>query len=159
MPIEKNSVVTFHYRLRMDDQQVEESHGGEPMSYLHGHGNLIVGLENEMAGKDVGATFTAVVPPELGYGFRDEQAVARVQMKHVLTKGKLSAGQFIMVNTEQGPRQVRVLKPGKFVVDVDANHPMAGATLTFDIEVVAVRPANEEELAHGHAHGAHGHAH
>ncbi|MBX9606368.1 MAG: peptidylprolyl isomerase [Gammaproteobacteria bacterium] len=159
MPIEKNSVVTFHYRLSVDGQQLEQSHDGEPMTYLHGHGNVIPGLENEMAGKDEGASFTAVVPPELAYGFRTDQGIRRVQMKHVLTKGKLQPGQFIMVNSEEGPRQVQVLKPGKFVVDVDANHPLAGATLTFDIEILAVRAANDEELAHGHAHGQHGHGH
>ena len=159
MPIANNSVVTFHYRLSIDGEQVEQSHGGEPMTYLHGHGNIIPGLENEMAGKDAGDHFSATIPPELAYGFHNPQAQARVQMKHVLTKGKLSVGQFIMVNSEHGPRQVRVLKPGKFVVDVDANHPMAGATLSFDIEIVAVRLANDEELAHGHAHGPQGHPH
>lgn len=159
MPIDKDSVVTFHYRLSVGDEQVEDSHGGEPLSYLHGHGNIIPGLENEMLGKSAGDSFTATIAPELAYGPRDSAAVARVQMKHVLTKGRLEAGQPIMVNTEHGPRQVRVIKPGKFVVDVDANHPMAGATLTFVIEVVDVRAASEEELAHGHVHGAGGHHH
>jgi FKBP-type peptidyl-prolyl cis-trans isomerase SlyD len=159
MPIEKDSVVTFHYRLSVGDQQVEDSHEGEPLSYLHGHGNIIPGLESEMAGKAAGDSFSATIPPELAYGLRRADAVARVQMKHVLTKGRLEPGQPIMVNTENGPRQVRVVKPGKFVVDVDANHPMAGATLNFAIEIVDVRAASEEELAHGHVHGAGGHHH
>lgn len=159
MPIEKDSVVTFHYRLSVGENQVEDSHEGEPLSYLHGHGNIIPGLEHEMAGKVAGDSFTATIPPELAYGPRRDDAVARVQMKHVLTKGRLQPGQPIMVNTEHGPRQVRVLKPGKFVVDVDANHPMAGATLTFAIEIVDVREASAEELAHGHVHGAGGHHH
>ncbi len=159
MPIEKDSVVTFHYRLSVGEQQVEDSHEGEPLSYLHGHGNIIPGLESEMAGKAAGDSFSATIPPELAYGLRRDDAVARVQMKHVLTKGRLEPGQPIMVNTENGPRQVRVLKPGKFVVDVDANHPMAGATLNFAIEIVDVRAASDEELAHGHVHGAGGHHH
>ena len=159
MPIEKDSVVTFHYRLSVGEQQVEDSHEGEPLSYLHGHGNIIPGLESEMAGKAAGDSFSATIPPELAYGLRRDDAVARVQMKHVLTKGRLAPGQPIMVNTENGPRQVRVVKPGKFVVDVDANHPMAGATLNFAIEIVDVRAASEEELAHGHVHGAGGHHH
>ncbi len=159
MPIEKDSVVTFHYRLSVGEQQVEDSHEGEPLSYLHGHGNIIPGLESEMAGKAAGDSFSATIPPELAYGPRRADAVARVQMKHVLTKGRLEPGQPIMVNTENGPRQVRVVKPGKFVVDVDANHPMAGATLNFAIEIVDVRAASDEELAHGHVHGAGGHHH
>ncbi|MBK8959297.1 MAG: peptidylprolyl isomerase [Proteobacteria bacterium] len=159
MPIDKDSVVTFHYRLSVDGEQVEDSHQGEPLAYMHGHGNIIPGLENEMAGKNAGDSFTATIAPELAYGVRRDDAVARVQMKHVLTKGRLQAGQPIMVNTEHGPRQVRVIKPGKFVVDVDANHPMAGATLNFAIEIVEVREASAEELAHGHVHGAGGHHH
>ncbi len=159
MPIDKDSVVTFHYRLRVGEAQVEDSHQGEPLSYLHGHGNIIPGLENAMAGRSAGDSYTATIPPELAYGPRQEDAVVRVQMKHVLTKGRLEAGQSIMVNTEHGSRQVRVVKPGKFVVDVDTNHPMAGATLSFDIEVIEVREASAEELAHGHVHGAGGHHH
>lgn len=159
MPIDKDSVVTFHYRLSVGEEQVEDSHEGEPLSYLHGYRNLIPGLENEMAGKSAGDSFTATIPPELAYGPHQEDAVARVQMKQVLTKGRLQAGQHIMLNTEHGPRQVRVIKPGKFVVDVDTNHPMAGATLRFVIDVVEVREASEEELAHGHVHGAGGHHH
>ena len=159
MPVSKDSVVTFHYRLSVGGEQVEDSHEGEPLSYLHGHGNIIVGLENEMAGKAAGDSFTTTIAPELAYGPRREDAVARVQMKQVLTEGRLAAGQHIMLNTEHGPRQVRVIKPGKFVVDIDANHPMAGATLSFTIEIVAVRAASAEELAHGHVHGAGGHHH
>ncbi len=159
MPIEKDSVVSFHYRLSVGAEQVEDSHGGEPLSYLHGYGNIIAGLEHEMAGKSVGDSYTVTIAPELAYGPRRQDAIARVQMKQVLTKGRLKAGMPITINTEHGPRQVRVIKPGKFVVDVDANHPMAGATLTFDIEVLEVRAASAEELAHGHVHGAGGHHH
>lgn len=159
MPIARDSVVSFHYRLSVGAEMVEDSHDGEPLSYLHGHGNIIRGLEQEMAGRSSGESFTATIPPELGYGPRDKDAVVRVQMKQVLTKGRLAAGQQIMINTEHGPRQVRVIKPGKFVVDIDTNHPMAGATLTFAIEIVAERAASAEELAHGHVHGAGGHHH
>ena len=159
MPIEKDSVVIFHYRLSVSGEQVEDSHNGEPLSYLHGHGNIIPGLEQEMAGKSAGDSFTATILPEMAYGLRREDAIARIQMKQVLTKGRLAAGMVIAINTEHGPRQVRVIKAGKFVVDIDANHPMAGATLSFEIEVVEVRAAGPEELAHGHVHGAGGHHH
>lgn len=159
MSIEKNSVVSFHYRLSVGGEQVEDSHNGEPLAYLHGHGNVIPGLELEMAGKSAGERFTATIAPEMAYGRRREDAITRIQMKQVLTKGRLTPGMVISINTEHGPRQVRVLKAGKFVVDIDANHPMAGATLSFDIEVVEVRVASAEELAHGHVHGAGGHHH
>ncbi len=159
MPIEKDSVVSFHYRLSVGGEQVEDSHNGEPLSYLHGHGNIIPGLEQEMAGKSAGDSFTATIPPEMAYGLRREDAMARIQMKQVVTKGRLAAGMVIVINTEHGQRQVRVMKAGKFVVDVDANHPMAGATLNFDVDVVEVRAASAEELAHGHVHGAGGHHH
>ncbi len=158
--IEKNSVVSFHYRLRGDDgEQIEASFGGEPMLYMHGTNGIIPGLERAMAGRVAGDSFTAVIAPGDAYGERREDAVQRLQMKTVLTKGKLRPGMTIAVNTEHGPRQVKVIKAGKFVVDVDTNHPLAGATLSFDIEIVDVREASAEERAHGHAHGPGGHHH
>ena len=160
MPISKDSVVSFHYRLARDDGAIlEDSHGAEPLAYLHGHGNIIQGLESAMSGRAVGDNFTTTIAPEQAYGLRDNDAVARVQMKYVLTKGPLTPGMVIAVNTKHGPRQVQVIKPGKFVVDVDTNHPLAGAALTFDVEIVDVRAATSEELAHGHVHGAGGHHH
>ena len=160
MPISKDSVVSFHYRLARDHgATLEDSHGAEPLAYLHGHGNIIQGLESAMSGRAVGDNFTTTIAPEQAYGLRDNDAVARVQMKYVLTKGPLTPGMVIAVNTKHGPRQVQVIKPGKFVVDVDTNHPLAGAALTFDVEIVDVRAATSEELAHGHVHGAGGHHH
>lgn len=160
MQIENNRVVSFHYRLTdADGELLEDSHGSEPVAYLHGHANIIDGLEQAMAGRAAGDSFTATIAPEQAYGLRRPDAVQRVPMKAVLTPGKLVAGQTIAVNTGQGPRHVRVVKPGKFMVDVDTNHPLAGVTLTFAIDVVEVRAATDEELAHGHVHGAGGHHH
>ena len=160
MQIAKDSVVSFHYRLSVNGgATIEDSHGNEPMAYLHGHGNIIPGLESAMLGKAAGDAFTATIPPEEAYGIRNPQGLVRVPMKHVMTKGKLAPGMMIAVNTGQGPRHVQVIKPGRFVVDVDTNHPLAGATLTFEIEIVEVREALAEELAHGHVHGAGGHHH
>jgi FKBP-type peptidyl-prolyl cis-trans isomerase SlyD len=160
MEIARDSVVSFHYRLANGDgEALESSHDGAPRTYLHGHGNIIPGLEQEMAGKSAGAHFTTTIAPALAYGERREAAVARVQMKQVRTRGRLHPGQTIAVETAHGLRQVKVIKAGHSVVDVDANHPLAGVTLTFEIDIVEVRAATAEELAHGHVHGPGGHHH
>jgi FKBP-type peptidyl-prolyl cis-trans isomerase SlyD len=155
-----NSVVSFHYTLRDDTGTFNESSAaGSPVVYLHGAGNIVPGLEKELLGKKSGDKLTATVAPEQGYGQRNEQAVQRVPLKHLATRGPISVGQMVVVNTREGGRQARVLKVGHFNVDLDLNHPLAGRTLTFDIEIVEVRAATDEELAHGHAHGPHGHGH
>jgi FKBP-type peptidyl-prolyl cis-trans isomerase SlyD len=155
-----NSVVSFHYTLRDDTGTfTESSQADSPVVYLHGAGNIVPGLEKELAGKKSGDKLTATVTPEQGYGQRNENAVQRVPLKHLATRGPISVGQMVVVNTREGGRQARVLKVGHFNVDLDLNHPLAGRTLTFDIEIVDVRAATDEELAHGHAHGPHGHGH
>ena len=152
--IDDDTVVTFHYRLRDSESTfTESSEGREPVVYMHGHANIVPGLEREMAGKTSGAKFTATVAPEGAYGARDENAVQRVPIKHLANRGKLVAGQMVAVNTSEGARHARVVKVGHFNVDLDLNHPLAGKTLIFDIEILDVRAATPEELAHGHAHG------
>jgi FKBP-type peptidyl-prolyl cis-trans isomerase SlyD len=155
-----DSVVSFHYTLRDELGSItESSDGGNPVVYMHGHHNIVPGLEAQMAGKKSGDKFTAIVAPELGYGLRNENAVQRVPLKHLATRGPIVPGQMVVVNTHEGGRQARVVKVGHFNVDLDLNHPLAGKTLTFEIEVVDVRAATAEELAHGHAHGPDGHGH
>ena len=160
LTIADDSVVSFHYKLRDDTGSFNESSdAGSPVVYLHGRNNIVPGLESQLAGKKAGDKLTAVVVPEQGYGLRNESAVQRVPLKHIATRGPFAPGQMVVVNTREGGRQARVLKVGHFNVDLDLNHPLAGKTLTFDIEIVDVRAATEEELVHGHAHGAHGHSH
>jgi FKBP-type peptidyl-prolyl cis-trans isomerase SlyD len=160
MIIGDDSVVSFHYNLRDDTGAFNESsEGGSPVVYMHGRHNIVPGLEKQLAGKKSGDKLTATVAPEEGYGARNENAVQRVPVKHLATRGPYSVGQMVVVNTRDGGRQARVLKVGHFNVDLDLNHPLAGRTLTFDIEIVEVRAATEQELAHGHAHGPHGHDH
>ena len=155
-----DKVVSFHYKLKVADGSINESsEGGSPVVYLHGRTGIIPGLESELAGKRSGDKFTATVPPEQGYGERNEEAVQRVPLKHLATRGPIQEGQMVVVNTRDGGRHARVLKVGHFNVDLDLNHPLAGKTLTFEIEVVDVRAATPEELEHGHAHGPEGHAH
>jgi FKBP-type peptidyl-prolyl cis-trans isomerase SlyD len=155
-----DSVVSFHYTLRDDTGTFNESSdGASPVVYLHGRSQIVPGLEKQLAGKAAGDKLTATVTPDEGYGQRNEDAVQRVPLKHLGTRGPFSVGQMVVVNTREGGRQARVLKVGHFNVDLDLNHPLAGRTLTFDIEIVSVRAATEEELAHGHAHGPGGHGH
>jgi FKBP-type peptidyl-prolyl cis-trans isomerase SlyD len=158
MPIEKNQVVLFHYSVRDEqDNVVEDSHGGEPNAYLHGHGGIIKGLEEALEGRDAGDTFSVTVTPDKAYGPRKPDAIQRVPIKHLMGAKRWKAGMVAQVQTEHGPRHVVVAKVGHKFADVDTNHPMAGRTLTFDIEIIEVRDADAEEIAHGHAHGPGGH--
>lgn len=154
MPVEQNTVVSFHYTLtNQDGQQIESSREGMPMVYLHGAGNIIPGLEKEMAGREVGDTFVATIEPAEGYGERQPGKVQRVPAKHFPQPRKLQPGQLVRLETRQGTMQAVVVKVGRFNIDVDANHPLAGQTLTFDVEITEMRDATEEEIAHRHVHG------
>lgn len=160
MSIEKDKVVYFHYTLSGEDGQTfETSTGSHPMTYLHGHNNILPALEAEFIGKNEGDQFQVTLPPEKAYGMRNEEGVQRIPIKHLATKGKLQKGMAVKVNTDKGLRDVTIVKVGKFNVDVDTNHPLAGKTLTFDISIEEVRDAEAEELSHGHVHGEGGHQH
>jgi FKBP-type peptidyl-prolyl cis-trans isomerase SlyD len=167
LSIGDDCVVSFHYKLCEVDQDgnksamLEQSHGKQPLLYLHGHGNLIPGLENILAGKKAGAEVSVTLSPELAYGPRHPHAVHRVPLKHLHLKpgSKVVPGQIVRLQTDKGVRNVVVLKVGKFNVDVDLNHPYAGRNLHYDIQVESVRPATAEEIAHRHAHGIGGHRH
>jgi FKBP-type peptidyl-prolyl cis-trans isomerase SlyD len=160
MQIEQDKVVSFHYTLSMvDGEQLESSEKAEPMTYLYGHGNILKALEYAMKGKQAGDTLQVTLAPGEAYGARHEDAEQRVPIKHVIYSDKLRPGMSVKINTEKGPRDVRVTKVGKFNVDVDTNHPLAGLSLSFDVEIVAVREATAEEIAHRHVHGAGGHQH
>ena len=153
-------VVSMHYTLTDDSGDVlDSSNGDQPFTYLHGHHNIIPGLEREMAGHIAGDQFSATIAPADAYGPRRADAGQRIPMKAVMTRGKLTPGMMVAINTEHGPRHVQVIKPGKFTVDVDTNHPLAGVTLTFAVEIIDVRVASDEERAHRHVHGAGGHHH
>jgi len=160
MHIAKDTIARFHYTLSGEDGiGIEDSHAGEPITYLHGHGNILPALEEQLLGKAAGDTLEVALAAEQAYGLRHADAVQRVPLKHIVHRGKLQPGMVVGVQTGQGARQVTVLKVGKFNADVDTNHPLAGRTLGFEIEVLEVRAASEEEIAHGHAHGAGGHHH
>ncbi len=161
MQIEKNKVVSFHYALTVNGDAVDSSRErGEPMTVLVGNGGVIEGLENALVGHDSGDRFTVSIPPAEAYGEREEGRTQRVAKKYFPDAARLRVGG-VTVLTEQGgrQRQVSVIKVGSSVVDVDLNHPLAGQTLDFDIEITDVRDAAPEEISHGHVHGPQGHQH
>ena len=160
MIVEKDKVVAFHYTLKSaEGEQMETSRDKDPMSYLHGGNNIIAGLEKAMEGHAVNDEFSVTVEPEDAYGVRNENNVQRLPLKRLKGIGKVSVGQVLNMKTNKGQVQVTVLKVGRFNVDVDGNHPLAGKQLTFDVEVTDIREASEEELEHGHVHGPGGHQH
>jgi FKBP-type peptidyl-prolyl cis-trans isomerase SlyD len=155
-----DTVVTFHYSLRKEtDEELETSRTGEPSAFLFGANNIIPGLEQAMSGRNTGDIFSATLEPDQAYGERKPELSQRVPMKHLVFKGKLRAGSVVQLNTDDGMRPVTVTKAGRHAAEIDTNHPLAGQTLTFDIEIVEVRAASPEELSHGHAHGLGGHHH
>ena len=160
MKIEKDRVVRFHYTVSEADQAPLESskEGGEPLSILVGHGNIIPGLENALDGREAGESFGVDVPAADAYGERRDGLSQRVPKKH-FGEQKLAPGQQVVLNTNFGPRAVTIEKVGMSVVDIDLNHPMAGKDLHFDIEIVEVREASPEEVTHGHVHGEGGNHH
>jgi FKBP-type peptidyl-prolyl cis-trans isomerase SlyD len=155
MVVADRKVVSFHYTLTDEHgEQLESSREREqPMAYLHGARNIIPGLERAMTGKAAGETFQVTVEPAEAYGERDPRNVRRIPIKHFRDSRHLQPGQSVSVRTRQGPFQAVVLKVGRFNVDVDGNHPLAGRRLTFDVEITDVRDATREEIAHGHVHG------
>jgi len=162
MKIQEHKVVSIHYTLTNDKGDTIDSSRdrGEPLQYLHGSNNIVPGLENAMAGKSVGDQFEVSVPPAEAYGERKDANVQRLAMKKLGVKpNQLKPGMVLNLQTTKGPAQVTVLKVGRFNVDVDANHPLAGQQLNFDVEVMEIRDATQEEQQHGHAHGPGGHDH
>ena len=160
MPVAQDSVVTIHYTLKDDAGTVlDSSSPQEPLAYLHGHGNLIPGLEKELDGKNAGDALTVTVAPADGYGEYDERLVQSVPRRSLRGIKDIKPGMHLHAQTEEGPRTVTVTKVLGDMVTLDGNHPLAGKSLHFDVRIEAVRPATEEELSHGHVHGPHGHHH
>jgi FKBP-type peptidyl-prolyl cis-trans isomerase SlyD len=158
--VEKNRIVSLNYTLRDEQGKVlDTSSGRAPLTYLHGKGNIIPGLEQALAGRSAGDKLDVTVAPEAGYGLRDErlvQIVARAKFGEVQD---LAPGMQVRASGPQGARLVTVVRVDRDFVTVDGNHPLAGRTLHFPLEIAEVRKATHEEIAHGHAHGPGGHHH
>jgi FKBP-type peptidyl-prolyl cis-trans isomerase SlyD len=160
MAIAQNDVVTIHYTLRDDAEKViDSSASGEPLAYLHGHGNLIPGLERELAGKNVGDRLKVRIAPAEGYGEYDKALVQQVPRRALKGIASLKVGTRLQTGGDHGHHTVTVTRIVGDMVTLDGNHPLAGQNLNFEVEITAIRAATAEELAHGHVHGAGGHHH
>jgi len=158
--IEKNRVVTLNYTLRDEQGTIlDASSGRAPLSYLHGKGNIIPGLERALVGKAAGDKLDVTVAPDQAYGARDERLVQIVPRTKFGEVGGLAPGMQVRVGGPQGQRIVSVVRVDRDFVTIDGNHPLAGKNLNFDVEITDVREATEEELSHGHVHGEGGHHH
>lgn len=153
MQIAKNAVVAIDYTLTDDNGQVlDTSQERGPLSYLHGAGNIIPGLEKALEGKAEGEKVNVSVAPEEGYGQRDESLVQAVPKKMFAETAEPEPGMQFQAMGPDGARILTVMKVEGDQVTVDANHPLAGQQLNFDVAVVNVREASEEEVEHGHVH-------
>lgn len=159
--IKQNTVVTMHYELKNAQGEVlDSSNSQEPLVYLHGAGNIIVGLEEELEGKTIGDEVNAVIAPEKGYGQPVDALVQTVPREAFGAEiDKVEVGMRFQAETEQGPVPVVVKAMDDTSVTVDGNHPLAGQELHFNVNIAAVREASAEEIEHGHVHGAGGHQH
>lgn len=151
MEITDGRVATIHYTLTNDDGQViDKSSPQAPLSYLHGAGNIVAGLEKALAGKQAGDSLKADVSPEQGYGPRHDGLVQQVPRSAFPDEKAVRPGMQFEARTERGPLVVTVTEVGEQKVTIDGNHPLAGQTLHFDVEVADVREATEEESNQGH---------
>ena len=159
MTISQDKVVAMHYTVT-DPQgnELDTSIGGEPLVFLFGHGALIPGLEQALAGKNTGDKFKANIPAADAYGERHD-ALTQAVPKSMFDGMEVAVGMRFRAAGPDGREQsVIVLEVTEDEVVVDGNHPLSGIDLSFDVEVVMVRDATDEELDHGHVHGLDGHA-
>lgn len=160
MQIAERCVVSMHYTLTNDRGEIlDSSQGKEPLVFLQGAGNIIPGLESALVGKYTGDKLQVKVAPKDGYGERDARMVQDVPRRAFQGVKDIKVGMRFQSDGPQGPASIVVTRIAGDMVTVDGNHPLAGENLNFSVEITAVRAASEEELAHGHVHGAGGHHH
>jgi FKBP-type peptidyl-prolyl cis-trans isomerase SlyD len=158
MKIEKDTVVTMRCRIADDKGQLIQD-GKSPMSYLHGgHGNTLPKIEEALEGKAAGDQLSLVLAPADAFGEPDT-SLLRTIAKRDFPPGVKVGGQLELPGPQGEPHPFTVMKIKGDTVHLDGNHPLAGRTLKLAITVTEVRAASAEEVAHGHAHGAHGHHH
>ena len=153
MKIAKDHAVFFDYEVRNSrSETLDSSHDGSPMAYVHGYASIIPGLEKALEGKAAGEQLDVVVPPVEAYGLRDEQRMGKVDRSIFPEGAEIKPGMRFRATSQHGADNVVVVAVEGDTVTVDANHPLAGETLTLNVTVRDVRPATPEEISHGHAH-------
>lgn len=155
MKITPNKVATLTYTLKNDDGDIlDKADENSPFLYMHGTGGIIKGLETALEDKAVGDDFHVIIAPEDAYGIRDDkltEAVPRTMFEGISDENLVAGAQF-QASTEQGIQVITIASVEGDMVNIDANHPLAGETLHFDVTVKDIREATEEEIAHGHPH-------
>lgn len=152
-------VVSLAYKLTVDGDVLDEAGDGDALEFLQGHGNIISGLETQLAGMKVGESKSVVVPPATGYGEIDNELIDEVSLSEFPKEVTPEIGMELEVKDEDGNEMYgKVLSIEGDTATMDFNHPLAGKELHFDVKIVSLRPATGEELAHGHVH-SHDHHH
>lgn len=162
MQIAQHTVVTMTYTLTNDQGEVlDQADATQPFAYLHGANNIIPGLETRLAGKQANDSLKVTVPPAEAYGEYDERMTQKVprSMFQGIPEDQIVEGAQFHAQTGAGNQVIRIAAADADSVTIDANHPLAGVSLTFDVTIMDVRAASDEEVAHGHAHGEGGHHH
>jgi len=151
----ENPVVSIHYTLtNKAGEKLDSSIGAEPLSYLHGAGNIIPGLEKALSDVSVGDKLTVTIEAADAYGERNEEQIQTVSKEMFQGIDNIEVGMQFQADSSNGPAVVTIAKVDGDDVTIDGNHPLAGEQLTFDVEVIEIRPATETEMEHGHIHGA-----
>ncbi len=160
MQIESNSVVTLHYTLKDNEGKIIDYSTDGSFLYLHGAMNIIPGLENALTGKSSGDELTVKVSPEEGYGVKEDNRIQEVPKDMFDSAEDIKVGvQFHAQSPDGAAVVVTVTDVKDDTVVIDGNHALAGVELNFDVKIIDVREASEEEIEHGHVHGEHGHQH
>ena len=160
MLIEDKKIVALNYTLTTDEGEVLDQSSDGSFAYLHGSGNIIQGLESALTGKSVGDSLNVKVAPEDGYGERNDEMIQVVGKEMFETDAEIEVGtQFHAEGPDGQPIMITVAAIEGDQVTIDGNHPLAGVNLNFDVTIMDIREASEEEIAHGHVHGPDGHHH
>ncbi|MEO8392785.1 MAG: peptidylprolyl isomerase [Chloroflexota bacterium] len=147
-------VVSLNYVLTVDGETLAQTDADDPMEYLHGAEEILPGLERALDGKQVGDKFSVTLQPEDAYGEYDDEDVEEIDRADIPNVEELEVGMVVEVEDEDGyAYMAQVREIGAKIVTLDFNPPLAGKTLTYDVEVIAIREATPEELEHGHSHG------
>jgi len=160
MVVGKDAVVSIAYTLKDDSGEIlDSSEGREDLAYLHGHDNIVAGLEEALEGKNIGESVSTLVSPEKGYGIRNEELVFEIGRDKLPDEEIELDMQFAAQDKEGNQQIVTVVALGEESVTLDGNHPLASQTLHFDVTINAIREALEIELDHGHVHDPNHHHH